>query len=117
MRYRKLDSDRDMVFGNQQADFWRDVPDAPAQAVGTRLRLLSGEWFLDVTEGVPYQVSALGTGKQGTIEPMFRDAILNTQGVTRITAWSSSFNPDSRTYTLAATIDTVYGAVALNEVL
>lgn len=117
MRYRKLDANRDMVFGNQQADFWRDVPDAPAQAVGTRLRLFSGEWFLDVTEGVPYQVSALGTGKMQTIGPMFRVAILDTQGVTRIANWSSAWNPDTRNYTVAATIDTLYGQIQLNEVL
>lgn len=117
MRYRKLDENRDMVFGNQQNDFWRDVPDAPAQAVGTRLRLISGEWFLDLSEGVPYQVSALGTGKMGTIEPMFRSAILDTQGVTAISDWSSSYDPDNRTYSLSATIDTLYGAVQLNEVL
>lgn len=117
MRYRKLDADRDMVFGNQQNDFWRDVPEAPAQAVGTRLRLWSGEWFLDVSEGVPYQVSALGTGKMQTIEPMFRRAIQTTQGVTGIDAWSSAWNPDTRTYSVAATIDTLYGAINLNEVL
>jgi hypothetical protein len=117
MRYRKLDDNRDMTFGNQQADFWRDVPDAPAQAVGTRLRLISGEWFLDVSEGVPYQVSALGTGKMLTIEPMFREAILDTQGVVRIANWSSAWNPDTRTYSVAATIDTLYGRTQLNEVL
>lgn len=117
MRYRKLDEDRDMVFGNQQADFWRDVPDAPAQAVGTRLRLISGEWFLDLSEGVPYQVSALGTGKMNTIEPMFRSAILDTQAVGAIADWSSNYDPDNRTYSLSATIDTLYGAVQLNEVI
>lgn len=117
MRYRKLDADRDMVFGNQQNDFWRDVPDAPAQAVGTRLRLISGEWFLDLSEGVPYQVSALGTGKMSSIEPMFRRAILDTQGVTEISNWSSSWNPDARTYGVAATISTLYGPINLNEVL
>lgn len=117
MRYRKLDDNRDMTFGNQQADFWRDVPDAPAQAVGTRLRLISGEWFLDLREGVPYQVSALGTGKMATIEPMFREAIVRTQGVTRIANWSSDWNPDTRTYLVAATIDTLYGQIQLNEVL
>lgn len=117
MRYRKLDADRDMVFGNQQADFWRDVPEAPAQAVGTRLRLWSGEWFLDVSEGVPYQVSALGTGKMATIEPMLRLAVQETQGVTGIAEWSSSWNPETRAYSVAATIDTLYGAINLNEIL
>lgn len=117
MRYRTLDTDRDMTFGSQQADFLRDVPESPAQAVGTRLRLLSGEWFLDLAEGVPYQISALGTGKVDTIEPMIRDAVLNTQGVMAITAYDAQFDPDARTYTVALTIDTIYGAATINEVL
>lgn len=106
-----------MTFGNGQSDFYRDVPDAVAQAVGTRLRLLSGEWFLDVSEGVPYQTNALGTGTRASIDPMFRDAILNTEGVTGLDSYSSSFDPNTRVFTVSATIDTIYGAVALNEII
>lgn len=106
-----------MTFGSQQADFLRDVPESPAQAVGTRLRLFSGEWFLDIEAGVPYQISALGTGKADTIEPMIRDAVLNTQGVTAITSYSAQYDPEARTYTAALAIDTIYGAATINEVL
>lgn len=112
-----MDSADDMTFGQQQANFLRDSPDAVAQVVKTRLRLLSGEWYLDLSEGVAYQVSALGTGTRSTAGPMFRTAILECPGVLEITAFDTGFEPESRTFTLAATIDTIYGAVALSTVL
>ena len=43
MRYRKLDEDGDYSFGRGAADFWVNVPDAPAQAVRTRLALWQGQ--------------------------------------------------------------------------
>ena len=109
MRYRRLDSDYDMLFGQQQADFFRDSPEAVAQAVLTRLRLWRGEWFVDITDGTPYMQAALGYGKAKTIEPAIRERILGTQGVTRIVDMSMYFEPDSRVATISAVIDTVYG--------
>lgn len=109
MRYRKLDADYDMCFGAQQADFWCDTPEAVAQAVLTRLRLWRGEWFVDITDGTPYMQAALGYGKAKTIEPAIRERILGTQGVTKIVDMSMDFEPNSRTATISAVIDTVYG--------
>lgn len=117
MRYRKLDADRDMTFGSGPDNFYRDTPEAVAQAVGTRLRLISGEWFLDIAEGVPYQTNVLGTGTRQSADPTIRDAILNTEGVTGLTDYGSTFNPETRTYSITATIDTVYGAAQLNEII
>ncbi|WP_083331557.1 hypothetical protein [Brucella inopinata] len=39
MRYRKLDENDDYVFGGNLASFFIDQPEAPAQAVKTRLML------------------------------------------------------------------------------
>lgn len=117
MRYRKLDSAGDMLFGQQQADFWRDSPEAVAQAVLTRLRLWAGEWWLDTTEGTPYQQAALGTGKRQTIEPAIRARILGTQGVTGIDSISLSFDADARAATIAATIRSEYGQAEAQGVI
>ena len=117
MRYRKLDTDDDMQFGNQQADFYRDVPDAPAQAVGTRLRLLTGEWFLNIAEGTPYQGGVLGKYTKESADPVIRTRILETQGVQSIDDYESSFDPDTRTFTASAEISTIYGPVTITEVL
>lgn len=117
MRYRKLDSLGDMQFGLQQADFWRDVPDAPAQAINTRLGLFAGEWYLDSEAGVPYQTGVLGKYTKATADAILRRTILETPGVLAVLSYSSSFNPDSRTYSVNCTVNTVYGEAAFNGVL
>ena len=117
MRYRKLDTDGDMLFGQGQADYMRDTPDTVAQAALTRLRLWAGEWWLDTTAGTPYQQAALGTGKRKTIEPAIRARILGTQGCTGIASFSLAFDDDARIAKIAATINTVYGRAELQGVI
>lgn len=117
MRYRKLSSSGDYSLGHGSADFYRDKPEAPAQAVVTRLRLLAGEWFLDVAEGTPYQTGVLGKHTQATYDPIIRERILGTEGVTAIDEYQSIFNGDTRTLTVSATISTIYGTAIIHEVL
>lgn len=108
MRYRKLDADGDYVFGGQQADFYKDVPEAVAQAVLTRLRLFRGEWFLDLTEGTPLD-QIIGKYTAGTYDAAIRQRILATQGVTALVAYSSDLNTETRRLSVSATITTQYG--------
>lgn len=117
MRYRKLTADGDYSFGSGALDFWQDVPDAVAQAVLTRLRLWTGEWFLNVTEGTPYQIGALGKHTKESVDPMIRDRILSTQGVTSIEDYSSVIDPNTRELTVNATINTIYGQAVIQEVM
>lgn len=117
MRCRKLDFDGDYVFGHGDADFHRDSPEAVAQAVATRLRLLAGEWFLDNQEGTAYAQAALGRHTQDSRDPMLRARILDTQGVTGISAYESTYDGETRRLTVNATIDTAYGSASLREVL
>lgn len=117
MRYRKLADDKDMTFGNQQADFWRDVPQAPAQAVETRLGLFSGEWYIDISEGTPYQGGVLGKHTQASYDPILRDRILNSEGVIAILSYESIYDGDLRTLTVRAEIDTIYGPTTFVGVL
>lgn len=117
MRYRKLDKTDDMRFGNQQADFYRDSPEAVAQAILTRLRLWVGEWFIDQTEGTPYQQAVLGTGTKKTIEPAIRARILDTQGVTTIEEFQLVIDPNNRTAAIDAVVNTDYGTVTVQGVI
>jgi len=117
MKYRKLDANEDYSFGNGNLDFHKDTPETVAQAVLTRLRLWSGEWFLDTTEGTPYQAGVFGKNDQATADGVMRERILGTQGVVGIVAFSSSLNRDLRLYSVSATIDTIYGQVQINEIL
>ena len=88
MRYRKLDDSGDFMFGHGQADFHHNTPEAVAQAVATRLRLFSGEWFLDVTEGT-----------------------------TGLAAFETVYDGEARRLTVNATIENVYGEAVVQEVL
>lgn len=117
MRYRKLDQDGDMQFGQQQANFFKDVPEAPAQAIRTRLMLFVGEWFLDVSSGTAYQGGILGKYTQDIADSVIRERILGSEGVTDIESYSSSINPETRTLVYSATVNTIYGQVTISGVL
>ncbi len=117
MKYRALTADGDYSFGNGNTNFLQDTPETVQQAVITRLRLWAAEWFLDTTEGTPWQAGVLGKNSKTTADAVIRERVLGTQGVTEITDFSSSIDPDLRTYTVALTISTIYGPVQINEVL
>jgi hypothetical protein len=57
--YRKLDQNGDPLWGNGQGSFCSDI-DAVAQAIYTRLRLLLGEWWENLSLGTPLFQSMLG---------------------------------------------------------
>lgn len=114
MRYRRLDADGDYSFGNGGKDFLVDSPEAIAQAVRTRLGLIEGEWFLDVTEGTPYETQILGTHSQTTRDIAIRDRILGTTGVKEIIAYSSEVL--GRAFSVTVAISTIYGATTITQV-
>jgi len=116
VKYRRLDENGDYVFGKQANNFYVDVPDAPAQAVGTRLKLLTGEWFLDLSEGCPYNPQVLGNRTLSTYDMAIQQTITETPGVLRLVDYSSEVGND-RDLTVVATIDTIYGQATLQEVL
>ncbi|GMG90652.1 hypothetical protein Cmtc_18720 [Cupriavidus sp. TKC] len=117
MRYRKMTADGDYQFGGQQADFYKDSPEAVGQAVLTRLRLLRGEWFLDKTEGMPWATEVLGKYTSGTYDAAIRQRILGTQGVREIAAYSSSLDSEKRHLSVTATINTIYGTTTVEATL
>jgi hypothetical protein len=115
MRVRRLDPLGDMTFGAGALNFWRDQAEGVAQNVGSRLRLLRGEWFLDTSEGTPWQGGVLGTGTRQTADLVIRQRIVQTEGVDELVSYASSFNPDTRRFSVAATIRTIYGDAAVSE--
>jgi hypothetical protein len=114
MRYRKLTPGGDMVFGHQQADFWRDVPDAVAQAAWTRLQLYLGDWFLNLSDGTPWRTQVLGKYTGSVRDAAIQNRVLGTANLTGIVAYSSQFNPNTREFDVQMTVDTVYGQGYVN---
>lgn len=114
MRYRKLDNDGDYTLGSG-GDFHVDNTEAVAQAVKTRLGLWAGEWFLDSTDGTPWNEQVLGKRTRGkNYDAAIRQRILGTQGVSEITEYSSTFDVNTRALSVSATITTIYGTTQVS---
>jgi hypothetical protein len=113
MLIRKLDANGDMTFGFGAGNFMVNSPEAVAQAVSTRLKLFQGEWFTDITAGVPYETKVIGFNNVHHFNFVIKEAILGTTGVTGISAYYS-FIDQFRNVTINATIDTLYGKTTLN---
>lgn len=112
MRYRRLSPEGDYTFGHGQGDFHVDSPEAVAQAVVTRLALLTGEWFLDIGEGTPYLQEVIGNGTQATYDAALKQRILTTEGVTELADYSSEVI--DRHLSVRATINTIFGVTTLS---
>ncbi|WP_345820529.1 hypothetical protein ABC766_00400 [Methylobacterium fujisawaense] len=108
MRIRKVSSDGDMVFGGDQASIWRDVPEVVGVLVEARLNLWEGQWWLDATQGTPYEQQVLGKRTEGLRDPALQARILDTPGVVEIEAYNSVLDRQTRGLTVSATIQTVY---------
>jgi hypothetical protein len=113
MRYRILTADNDYSFGNGQADFYHDVPEAVGQSVLTRLLLWLGEWYLDTSAGTPYLEGILGKYSQTNANITIQDQVQQTTGVTDISSYDSELNADTRALSVQLSIDTIYGPTAV----
>lgn len=111
MRVRRVSSDGDMVFGGNQAAFHRDTPDAVAQIVESRLQLWSGQWYLDLDEGTPYETQVLGKRTEAMRDPALRARILDTPGVAEIASYASILNRDTRSFSVNTTVSTEFSRV------
>lgn len=111
MRYRRMTPEGDYTFGLGKLNFLVDSSEAVAQAVMTRLRLLRGEWFLDVEEGTPYATEILGTNTRSTRDIAIRTRILATPGVIAMTAYASQLI--DRNFSVQATISTSFGETTI----
>jgi len=109
MRYRALDSNGDSTFGSGNTKFLVDSPAAVAQAIQTRLLLMTGEWFLDTSEGTPYATQILENNTENVYDLAIQDRILNTQGVAAIISYQSTKN-SQRALTVQSSVDTIYSS-------
>lgn len=108
MRYRALDVNGDMTWGSNEGNFLVNSAAAVVQALKTRLNLWAGEWFLDVTAGVPYLTKVFGKSTKATADSAIKTVILNTAGVTGIATYQSTLDHNTRKLTISAAINTQF---------
>ena len=117
MRYRKLDENGDFSAGHGTADFFVDQPEAVGQSVLTRLRLWTGEWFLNTDEGTPYREQVLGAHRRQSAGPAIKLRVASTEGVTSVNDFAADYDGEARALTVTAAVDTVYGETELTGVI
>lgn len=66
MKCRRLDSNGDYVFGNNFGDFI-DGKEAIAQSIRTKVMLMSGEWWENISIGIPFFESILGNVSEDSV--------------------------------------------------
>lgn len=113
MTVRQLSPTGDFRFGNSQLDFISNTPATVAQVVQTSLLLWLGEWYLDVSLGMPWIEGVLGKHNQATADVTVQDYILNVQGVIDIASYNSEDIRDERRYLAQTNLDTLYGPTPL----
>jgi hypothetical protein len=114
MRVRAQTASGDYTFGQGRANFLINSAAAVAQLVLTGLRLLEGEWFLDVTVGTPWLQRVIGKGTKQFYDLAIQNQILSTRGVISIDSYSSSLNAKTRHLTLEASITTQFGPATVS---
>lgn len=118
MRGHKLDSDGDLV---THGEMWVRDKECIAQAVETRLKLYLGEYFRDITDGMPWFEKADGTGgilqkgySTAEVESLIRLRISQTDGVLKILKFNTSYDIQKRAFSVSAVIYTEYGETEVN---
>lgn len=107
MKYRELTSVGDYMLGGR----FLTGKAAVAQAIGTRLKLLLGEWWEDRQDGLPLFQSILG--RRGieddlrAVDMLIRDRILGTPETRSIASFTSGIR--DRRYWAKVTVETLDG--------
>jgi hypothetical protein len=89
-----------------------------AQQIKVSLQTLLGEWFLDVTVGVPYLERVLvKTPDRAAIEAIFRARITAVQGVSLVRRLDLTIDHQGRALAIAFEADTEEGLIARRYLL
>jgi hypothetical protein len=116
--YRQLDANGDPIWGQGQANFLSDLA-AVAQAIGTRLKLLQGEWWENLNTGTPIFQSMLGVGGSGkrpnAIALLITQRILTTPYVEGVSNVATSYNPATRAFQFSCQVETQFGTITVTN--
>lgn len=107
-----LDRDtHDLLFVNGATPVTQDPRDVLAQRLKINLMTFLGEWFLDQDVGVPYfqRIFAKQSSK-ASVDAIFQEKILSTQGVVQILEYNSSLESATRTFSFTFRVLTQDGS-------
>lgn len=110
MLIRRNDSNWDMTWGSGLGDYYRDNNDCIGQNIKSRLLLVLGEYWLDTSDGTPWQL-IIGVKPVDTalVEQRLRARVLATEGVVQVTQFRLGFNSITRKAAVLIVVLTIYG--------
>jgi hypothetical protein len=86
------------------------------QNLAIRLRFVLGEWYLDITQGVPYfEIFFRKAPNQIQIESILKEEITNTRGILELTSFESNYNSRSRLYSVKFSARSISGEDLIKE--
>jgi hypothetical protein len=116
MIYRALTKDGDYSFGAGRQNLLQGAA-AVAQAILTRLKLLRGEWWEDLSDGLPLWQEILGKRQpKEFVDSLILERITGTPNVREVIEYESAWDNETRRYTFTARVNTAFGDITLPEV-
>lgn len=106
-----LDDDGDLaVDANDIAVI--DAADEVAQRLRNRLKLFRGEWFLDVTRGVPYREEVFAKrNSPARVGAAIKREILTTSGVLELLEYDQEIDASARSLTVTFKVRATSGEI------
>lgn len=103
----KLDTQGHLEINNYDLQLVSGV-DQITQNLSIRLKFILGEWYLDVTQGIPYYEDILiKATNQYRIESILKQEIVDTKNIAEITQFSTEYDNLIRLFTVRFTCKTV----------
>lgn len=88
------------------------------QNLKIRLLFFLGEWFLDVTRGVPYfEEILIKNPNQARVESILKEQILETENVNEMLEFNLNYDNINRVLSVRFSVDTTFGIIDLTEEL
>lgn len=98
----KLNTSHDLVFEDGDVILLNSESLVATQAIKINLLTLRGEWWLNLTLGVPYLQDILRKGaSQPFVDAVFRQAIEDSYNISRVVEFQSQVDADRR-YTITS---------------
>ncbi len=105
----------DLVFTNFDLALVDDTNQI-AQNLAIRLRFFLAEWYLDITQGIPYyEFFFIKAPNQIQIESILKEEIVNTRGIVELTRFSADFNKNTRIFSVNFGARSISGEELLKE--
>ena len=102
-------STSDLKFSNFDFSLFDGI-DQISQNLFIRLKFVLGEWFLDITQGIPYYEDIFKKNpNQIIIENVFKQEIVSTRGVEEILSFEADFNREKRIFYVNFSVRVVSG--------